>query len=96
MHVRCVSGLHSLQGSCCRSYECNRLAEQRARRASCMRRKQGPECVGKHQSMSHPFRDVCVTLATTYVWDVAAVCDVPDTRQGHLLGEGLSKAGQAL
>lgn len=32
----------------------------------------------------------------THVRDVAAVCNVPDARQGHLLGEGLPKAGQAL
>lgn len=30
------------------------------------------------------------------MWDVAAVCDVPDPSQGHLLREGFSKAGQAL
>jgi hypothetical protein len=30
------------------------------------------------------------------VWDVASVCDVPDACEGHLLGEGLAKAGQAL
>jgi hypothetical protein len=32
----------------------------------------------------------------THMWDVTAVCDVSDASQGHLLCEGLTKAGQAL
>lgn len=35
-------------------------------------------------------------LSQTHVWYVASVCDVPDACERHLLGEGLTKAGQAL